>query len=53
MKRKKAVIVVELIDESVNEADEKIVRELLNWLLEDAVFVPWVKEVKSVTVKDY
>jgi hypothetical protein len=52
MKRKKATITVELVDESIEEADEKIARELLNWFHEDAISVPWVKDVKDITVKD-
>ena len=52
MKRKKAVITFELVDESVMEADEKIARELITWLREDVVSIPWVKEVKKITVKD-
>jgi hypothetical protein len=52
MKMKKAIITVELVEESVKEADEKIAKELIKWLREDAIFIPWVKEVKGVTVKD-
>jgi diketogulonate reductase-like aldo/keto reductase len=52
MKTKKAIITLELIDESVDETDKKIAQELLNWLLEDAISIPWVKSVKDVIVKD-
>jgi len=52
MKRKRAIITVELVDESVKEADEKIKRELLVWLREDAISIPWVKNVKNIAVKD-
>jgi len=52
MKRKKAVITVELVDESIEEADEKIARELLDWFREDVISIPWVKNVKDITVKD-
>jgi hypothetical protein len=51
MKRKKATITVELVDESIKEADEKIVAELLKWFREDAIAIPWVKEVKNITVE--
>jgi len=51
MKKKKAVITVELIDESLEEADEKITQELLKWFRE-VISIPWVKEVKDITVKD-
>jgi ABC-type iron transport system FetAB ATPase subunit len=50
MKRKRAIIRVELVDESIVEANEKIARELLEWFHEDAIAVPWVKHVKDVTV---
>ena len=52
MKRKRAIITVELVDESIEEADEKIERELLDWFREDAISIPWVKDVKGITVKD-
>jgi len=52
MKRKKAIITVELVDESIIEADEKIMEELLNWFREDAISIPWVRDVKDITVKD-
>lgn len=52
MKTKKAIITFELVDESVNESGKSIAQELLNWLLEDAISIPWVKSVKDVTVKD-
>jgi len=52
MKRKKAFITVELLDQSITENDEKIARELLEWFREDAISMPWVKEVKDITVKD-
>ena len=52
MRRKRAIITVELIDESIGETDEKIVQELLDWFQEDAISIPWVKDVKEITVKD-
>jgi len=51
MRRKRAIITVELIDESIEETDEKIVQELLDWFQEDAISIPWVKDVKEITVK--
>jgi hypothetical protein len=51
MKRKKAIITVELVDESAEESDRGIEQELLEWLREDSA-IPWVKDVKDVTVKD-
>ena len=52
MKRKKAVIIVELVDESSEEETSKIAQELLDWLREDAVSIPWVRNVEGVTVKN-
>lgn len=52
MKRKVAIIKVELVDESITERNEKIVQELLNWFREDTVSIPWVKDVKSITVEN-
>jgi hypothetical protein len=46
------VITVELVDESSEEENSKIAQELLDWLREDAVLVPWAKIVEDVTVKD-
>ena len=51
MKRKKAIITFELVDESVEETDKRIEEELRNWLQEDAVTIPWVRDVKDVTMK--
>ena len=52
MSRKKAIITAELVDESVEEPNEKIARELLEWFRESAISIPWVKNVTDVTVKD-
>jgi hypothetical protein len=52
MKRKKAVIIVELVDESSEEENSKIAHEVLDWLREDSVSIPWVKNVEDVTVKN-
>jgi hypothetical protein len=50
--KKRAIITVELVAESLAENDEKIARELLDWFREDAIYVPWVKNVKDVVVKE-
>jgi hypothetical protein len=52
MHMKRAFIALELVDESVAENSERISRELLEWFREGAVCIPWVKEVKEVSVKD-
>jgi hypothetical protein len=49
---KKAVIILELVDESVTSSNRTIAEELLKWFKEEALPAPWVKEVKSVAVQD-
>jgi hypothetical protein len=51
MKKKTAIIKVELVAESLTEPDEKIVKELFDWFREEAIYVPWVKDIKNITVK--
>jgi len=51
MKRKTAIISVELVDESIEETNDKIKQELLDWF-QDSTYIPWVKSVKNITVKD-
>jgi hypothetical protein len=52
MKKKNALITFELIDESITEGDGKIMQEILDWFKEDAIAIPWIKEVRAITVKD-
>jgi hypothetical protein len=52
MKKKRAIIIFELVDESVEEKNDNIAKDLINWFREDAVSIPWVKDVKGVTVRD-
>jgi hypothetical protein len=52
MKRKTAIITIELVDESIEETNEKIKQELLDWFQEDSTSIPWVKNVKNITMKD-
>ena len=52
MNKKMAVIVFELVDESVEERNEKILQELRNWFHEDGVSIPWVKDLRDITVKE-
>jgi hypothetical protein len=52
MKNKKAIITVELVAESKVESNERIVEELLEWFREDLIYIPWVKNVKEVIVKE-
>jgi len=52
MKKKRAIITLELVDESIEEENDKIKQELLKWLREDATFIPWVKNIKNVIVEN-
>lgn len=52
MGRKKAVVTVELVDESAKESDERITQELLDWFKDDSNVVPWVKSVKRIVLQD-
>jgi len=53
MTKKKAVITVELVDESAVNSNETIAEDLLKWFQEEAVPAPWVKDVKKVVVKEF
>jgi hypothetical protein len=53
MTKKKAVITVELVDESIANSNEAIAEDLLKWFREEVVPAPWVKEVKTVVVQEF
>jgi hypothetical protein len=53
MTKKKAVITVELVDESLANSNEAIAEELLKWFREEAVPAPWVKDVKTVVIQEF
>jgi len=48
---KKAVIVVRLVDESVEKANEEIEKEILQELSTEPR-IPWLKSVEKVTVTE-
>jgi hypothetical protein len=52
MKKKTAIITVELVEESTVSKKEEITKELIDWFPEDAFFVPWFKDVRSVAVRE-
>lgn len=52
MKKKMAIVMFELVDESMEERNEKIVQELRKWFREDAVSIPWIKEIRDIIVKE-
>jgi hypothetical protein len=49
---KKAIITVELVDESVVSSNSAIAEELLRWFREDSLPAPWVKEIKKIVVQE-
>lgn len=52
MKRKTAIMVVELVDEANEEKDDFVEKQLIEWFQEDTITMPWVKELKSITIKE-
>ena len=52
MKKKMATIMFELVDESMEELNERTVQELRNWVGENAVPILWTKEIRGITVKE-
>jgi len=52
MKVKRAIITVELVDESRENPNGKIVQEMIKWFREDAISAPWIKEIKKVVVQE-
>jgi hypothetical protein len=53
MTKKKAVIIVELVDGNIANSNEVIAQDLLNWFRDEAVPPPWVKDVKKVVVQEF
>jgi hypothetical protein len=49
---KKAIITVELVDESLEHSNNAIAEELLRWFMEEALTAPWVKEIKKIVLQD-
>jgi len=47
---KKAVIVISLVKESVEKANEEIEKDILEELSEDLPKIPWFKNAEKVTV---
>jgi len=50
MKTKKVVIVINLVEESVEKANEEIEKEILQELTDDMPIIPWLATVEKVTV---
>jgi len=49
---KKAMIVVSLVEESIEKANEEIEKEILEELSKDLPKIPWFKTVEKVTVTE-
>jgi hypothetical protein len=49
---KRAVVTVELVDESVMCSNSAIAEEMLQWFKDQTVPAPWIKEVKAIKVLD-
>jgi len=52
VKNRKAVIVIDLIEESAETAKEKIEREIFEELSKGYIPIPWQKAVEKVTVTE-
>ena len=50
MKSKKVIIVINLVEESVERANEEIEKEILQELTDDMPIIPWLESVEKVTV---
>ena len=49
---KKAVIVVQLVEESAGQPNERIEKEISEELSKGLAKIPWMKKVEKVTVKE-
>jgi len=49
---KKAVILIRLVEESVERANEDIEKEIFEELCEDWPTIPWFEKVEKVTVSE-
>lgn len=50
---KKAVIVIQLVEESAEEPNEQIEKEIYEELSKGSpIIIPWFKKVEKVTVKE-
>ena len=49
---KKLIIVISLVEESAEKANEKIEKEILEELSKGLPTIPWLKNIEKVTVTD-
>ncbi len=52
MKNRKAVIVIELVEESAEKTKEKIEKEIFEELSKTYPMIPWLKNIEKVTVME-
>ena len=50
MNSKKVIIVIQLVEESVEKANEEIEKEIYQELSTDLPVIPWLESVEKVTV---
>ena len=50
MKTKKVIIVINLVEESVEEANDEIEKEIWQELADDLPVIPWLQSVEKITV---
>ncbi|MCJ7560715.1 hypothetical protein MUO79_08915 [Candidatus Bathyarchaeota archaeon] len=53
MTGKRAIITVELVDESLGNSNGTIAEDLLRWFREETLPAPWVKEITKVVVQEF
>jgi len=49
---KKAVIVISLVEESAEKANEEIEKEIIEELSREPSAIPWLKKIEKVTVTE-
>ncbi|MFQ5953259.1 MAG: hypothetical protein ACE5JK_07670 [Candidatus Omnitrophota bacterium] len=52
MKTKKVMIIISLVDEAQEEANEAIEKEIFQELSKDILRIPWCKKVEKVEVTE-
>ncbi len=50
MKSKKVVIIINLVEESIETTNEEIEKQILNELSDDMPIIPWLERIEKVTV---
>jgi len=52
MKSKKAIIVVRLVEESLEKDNSEIEKEIIQELINDLPIIPWFESIEKVTVTE-